>query len=459
MIRYIATSLFFIVTITVFVTSCSKKTNSFTDSKGNEFNSEKVYTSINGISDSSLNYAIYFPAKYNGKDILPVLFLLDPHGNGDFPVSKYSSIANKYGYILVGSNNSKNGMSYEYSKKHINALLKDVKTRFKLNEKRMFIGGFSGGAKLAILFANNMPDFIGVMACGGSLAASSDNEPRYYFAGIVGNKDFNYLEMRQSFNMFDQYGFDYTASVFNGNHEWPPVESFEMGIIGFDIYSTKIKALKSNDEWLQANMLRFQDSISLFADQNRILDKYETLQQARRWYYGLMPVSDMQKEIANTTRSQEFGNQLRNRQSVVKQEVKLRTEFIRAIELRNYEWWKTEVSKITSFENTNDEKELVKHRLLNYISMASFMLIKNDLNDTNLDNALEKIKIYELVDKNNPDVYLMYAKYYLLENNLELMKNSFTKAQKLGFTDYESYLHDEFWKGLLNQPAIKSLVN
>lgn len=433
--------------ILLLITACSKKSNVFTDNKGNEFTTEKVYGSVNGIKDSSLNYAIVFPKKYDSKEPLPILFLLDPNADGSLPVRKYVDLANKYNYILVGSNVSRNGLSSAILQQHISSLINETSTRFKVDKKRMFIGGFSGGAKLAIMFASKMPELIGAIACGGSMPSQNSSEPNYYYAGIVGNKDFNYLETRQSFGIYDQYGFDYTAVVFDGNHEWPPVESFEMGLIGFEIYSKKIKRKELSEKWLEDLKQQLIDNSNTFAEQGKIINQYEILQQANRWFYGILSVVEIQKSINAITQARDFHQQVKQRQQLVKQEVKLRMEFIKAIESRDFIWWQTEVDKIKKTDQKLTESYLVKQRLLNYISMASFMLIKNDLNDEKLDSALDKIKVYELVDPTNADVYLMYAKYYLLANNKDEMQLSLAKAREMGFNQ-NLYSNDIFWKDL-----------
>jgi Tfp pilus assembly protein PilF len=89
--------------------------------------------------------------------------------------------------------------------------------------------------------------------------------------------------------------------------------------------------------------------------------------------------------------------------------------------------------------------------------MVSFMLVKTDLEDSRFDNALKKLAIYEGVDPKNPDVYLMYARYYMQMGDSEKMKENFTKAQQLGFNDYETYKNEQFWKALFENEGIIAL--
>lgn len=431
------------------MSSCNNTQHTFTDTEGNEFETNKVYPNVSGVSGSGSKFSIYFPDAYTSEEKLPVLVLLDPHAQGEIPVSKYATIANKYNYVLLASNQIKNGLSSNASDIYIKDLVKNIKQRFKIDEKRMFIGGFSGGAKLAVLSADKMPEFIGALACGGSIPFSFDKEPHYYYVGIVGNQDFNYLEMLQSFRLFDQYGFDYTSVTFDGGHTWPSKESFELGLMGFEFYSSKIGRTALSEEWKTSVYNQLNDSVMLFRKQSESIKEYEALQQLRRWFYGVSQVKEVNKRIAIITRSNDFRTSLSKKQALVRQEVQLRQEYIRAIETQDFDWWKTEISKMSSIDASNSEAYFVKQRLLNYVSMASFLLIKSNLNDSDFDGAFEKIKIYELVDENNPDVYLMYSKYYLLQGETNKMKQYYSKAQQKLTSSLEAYAEDIFWEDLL----------
>ena len=77
-------------------------------------------------SDTSLTYALYLPKRYTSFERSPVIFLFDPHGDGSLPIEKYKELAEKYGYILAGSNTSKNGMSWEQNNAQIKVFMQDA---------------------------------------------------------------------------------------------------------------------------------------------------------------------------------------------------------------------------------------------------------------------------------------------------------------------------------------------
>lgn len=447
-----------LMVIAFLLSSCSTQTTQFADKTGQTFNNNEVYKQVIGINDSTLNYAIYFPKNFDGKTPLPVLILLDPHAEGDLPVNKYAELANKYKYILVGSNVSRNGMSVNEFNKHFTSLLKEIKTRYAVNTKRMFAGGFSGGAKMAILCAEQFSDIVGVVACGASLSKPISTKPNYYFAGIIGDKDFNYLEMRQSFSMFDQYGFDYTATVFDGKHQWAPAQAFETAFVGFDIYSAKTGNNKLTDEWIENVRKRIHDSILMYNEQQRKIDEYEMLQQEKRWFYGLKTIANVQKQIANIVQTADFNHEIQRRRQAIKHEIKLRAEFVRAVEIHDAQWWKKEIEKIKK-HTKNKEIDLVKERLLNYVSMVSYMLIKANIENNELEKAEKKLEIYKIIDPQNHYMYLMYAQFYLIKNNTELMLQNFKQAQQKGLKSVKEYENDPFWKKLFSNKEIKKLIN
>jgi pimeloyl-ACP methyl ester carboxylesterase len=115
----------------------------------------------------------------------------------------------------------------------------DVSGRFAVDSRRVYAAGFSGGARLAVLFAQKVPGAVaGVIACGGGFPDSSP--PRkgmpFAFFGAVGNVDFNYGEMRRLDRALEKLGAAHRLSVFEGPHSWCPapvcqdaVEWMELG--------------------------------------------------------------------------------------------------------------------------------------------------------------------------------------------------------------------------------------
>src|SRR5256885_16373675 len=55
------------------------------------------------------SYALYVPSNYAADRAWPIVYCLDPGARGRVPVERFAAAAEKYGYVIAGSNNSRNG--------------------------------------------------------------------------------------------------------------------------------------------------------------------------------------------------------------------------------------------------------------------------------------------------------------------------------------------------------------
>ena len=77
------------------------------------FPAGEVIPSVNIKDNGYGSFALYLPHQYNQNQHLPALIFLDPHGDGSFPLDRYKGLAEKFGVVLVGSNDSKNGVTFD----------------------------------------------------------------------------------------------------------------------------------------------------------------------------------------------------------------------------------------------------------------------------------------------------------------------------------------------------------
>jgi pimeloyl-ACP methyl ester carboxylesterase len=169
-------------------------------------------------ADSSQSYALYVPSGYTPSRVWPVIFAFDPAGRGRTPVERYQIAAERYGFIVVGSNNSRNG-STEIPR-ILAAMTTDVAERLAVDSKRAYLAGMSGGARVALQIALASPP----SAIAGVIASSAgypDGRLRktvpFPIFATAGTDDFNHLEMRQLDRALTT---PHHLAVFNGGHVW-----------------------------------------------------------------------------------------------------------------------------------------------------------------------------------------------------------------------------------------------
>jgi len=184
---------------------------------------------ISCLSDTAQSYSLYLPNDYTKTKKYPVLLFLDPGGRGEVPVTKYRSVAAKYGIILTSSYNSRN-FDAASSVNAIAAIHKDLLERFPVGISKTWLAGFSGGARMASFYAETNDIIDGVIACGAAFAGerSTAYARKIPFAWIVGTVDMNFEEMLQANETLDLADQSSLLLLFNGGHSWPPVEQLSI---------------------------------------------------------------------------------------------------------------------------------------------------------------------------------------------------------------------------------------
>ena len=110
----------------------------------------------------------------------------------------------------------------------------DTHTRFALDERRIYLTGFSGGARMAGSIALGCPQckIAGVIAHGAGYPATRKPGTKdtllYFFA--VGDQDFNWREVIGIRREREEQGQPYRVRVFSGPHQWAPSEVMEEAV-------------------------------------------------------------------------------------------------------------------------------------------------------------------------------------------------------------------------------------
>ncbi len=169
--------------------------------------------------DPSQTYALYLPSTYTPDRPWSILLGFHPAARGRQLVEKYQAAAERYGYIVAASNNARNG-PHAVSAAAAQAMGADVSQRFAIDPKRIYLTGFSGGARVSLALALGNEAIAGVIASG---AGYLDSRPRqkvnFAIFGTAGVEDFNYLEMREMDRALSSPHF---LAVFPGGHTLPP---------------------------------------------------------------------------------------------------------------------------------------------------------------------------------------------------------------------------------------------
>ena len=142
------------------------------------------------------------------------------------PVKLFQQGAEKYGFIVVGSNNSRN---FSDPSKAIRLTWDDVIHQFSIDPRGFYTTGLSGGARVASSIAIACKSCVaGVIACAAGLPQNTKTLPEtteWFLA--TGTIDFNYPEMLQLHENLDKHHAVNRLEVFDGPHGWMPAAMAE----------------------------------------------------------------------------------------------------------------------------------------------------------------------------------------------------------------------------------------
>src|SRR5262249_21943096 len=170
-------------------------------------------------AEPAQRYALYVPSTYLPDRPWSLLIAFHPGARGRLMVEKYQAAAEQYGYIVAGSNTSRNG-PWSVSAAAVRAMSLDLGRRFAIDAERIYLTGMSGGARVAMQVALGKNNIAGVIA---SSAGYPDSRPRssvpFAVFGTAGTEDFNYIEMRLLDRKLTS---PHSLAVFEGGHTLPP---------------------------------------------------------------------------------------------------------------------------------------------------------------------------------------------------------------------------------------------
>ena len=186
----------------------------------------KIIDSVECAADPAQHYALYLPSNYTPVRKWSVILAFDAGARGRMPVERYQQAAEKYGYIVAGSLNSRNG-PWEISKAAAKAMTADVLARFSIDPKRMYTAGMSGGARVAMEIALSSHQMAGVFASSAGFPDDFMASVLFAVYGSAGTDDFNHLEMS---DLDRDMTSPHRVMYFEGPHTWLPVELATYGV-------------------------------------------------------------------------------------------------------------------------------------------------------------------------------------------------------------------------------------
>jgi len=399
----------------------------------------KVTDNIQCKADASITYCVYIPTSYDVSKVYPTIYAFDPHGSGRLPVNLIKSIADSLGYIVIGSNNSKNGVSAEDINRIVSILFEDSQIKLAINPSRIYLTGFSGGARVACMIAQSKPGIKGVIACSAGFQPTK-KPLGFQYIGIAGTQDMNYLEMRQLNLLMDSVEIENQFIVFNGKHRWPNESAISEAITTLSINATRNSDDKKLASKLASNNL---NRIKLLIDSKSTDSLALALDMANRTLKtvnGLIATAELKTTIEELSKNQLVLEYYKEKESLERYEFEKQKEFSTSFGSKTEAWWNGEIRKLSA--GGAGLKGDVCKRLLGYISLSCYGNVNGALYYQDWKAAQYFVSIYTQVDPENPDAW--YAQACLQANTGKSTEavESLKSAIRVGFSNYSRIQND-----------------
>jgi predicted esterase len=416
---------------------------------------EKVSCAVN----KGNTYALYIPVEK--KLLYPVIVVFDPHGNGVLPLTLYKGLADKYKFILIGSNNSKNGISTDEVNSIVAGLMHEVRHRYPVDTNNICLLGFSGGARVAAMTAMYQVPVRSIIGCGAGFGAT-EQPVRFNFDyyGMAGTADFNMNEMLQLDQPLTRAGIRHCIAAFRGKHEWPPAAVMEDAVKWTILNNMRDGRLKPDPDFLDEVNQVFISRIDELKTNKHLMGAADACREAIVFLNGVAPVEVFKQDLAVLEKMPEYQSQVAYYNKLMKQEELEKQELINALQTKDLNWWKDKIKQYNFRVTTGGEKgdrinpedTLKDCRLMAFLSLFCYMNANAALSQQNGDVAARIISIYELADPGNPEANYMNAMVLARRLDTQPALTQLSIAAAKGFSDKERLMRQAEFGTLKNSP-------
>jgi dienelactone hydrolase len=288
----------------------------------------KIIESVLCEGDPAESYALYLPSIYTTAMRWPIIYAFDPEADGKTPVELYKDIAEKYGFVIAGSNNSRNFSNNE-SSKSMSAMWRDTHSRLALDEHRIYTTGFSGGARMAGAMAMSCKpcQIAGVIAHGAgypSLHKPGGDGMLYFFA--VGDRDFNWPEVIAIRREREEQGARYRVRVYPGRHQWAPAEIMEDAMEWMTLSSMRLGTATPDAAFIDRFFQQTQGEAHDAEEGHDSIAQLSAYRSLVSDFSRLKDVAEYEKKLASLKKSAELKSALKKEQQQIADQSAIESE-------------------------------------------------------------------------------------------------------------------------------------
>jgi poly(3-hydroxybutyrate) depolymerase len=434
----------------------------------------KIIERVVCLKDAGQSYALYLPPNYTTDRRWPVIYAFDPAARGMRPVERFKDAAEKYGYIIVGSNNSRNFPDRPLAE-IINAMFDDTQTRFSIDQNRVYTAGMSGGARVAGMVAQSLAQSLGggaagVILCGAGFSEAKPPEKPLPFPvfGVAGVEDFNWIELRQLHKALDSIGSANRFVTFDGDHTWAPSDSFLTAVEWMELQAMKSARRERDEKLIAESFDKMAGQARADESAKRVYEAFLKYDAIAKDFSGLRDVAEFTQKADELRSSKEVKDRLKQEKAAEQAQRQRSQEFFAAREQLNTAenpavammGIKSMISDLRKKAASRDESV---ERLAARRALGGFYVSMNE--EANRLRAAKKYKeaaaslaLAAEIRPDNPQIFYSLARVCVLGGDKKQALEALKKAVELGFTNADEIAGNADFASIRNEAAYKRLI-
>ncbi|MCX7697581.1 MAG: hypothetical protein N2Z72_07825 [Bacteroidales bacterium] len=376
-------------------------------------NCGKLNTDTFLLDEDTILTPYYLPSTCGQKKQFPTLILIDPQGKPENQMLSYISLAEKHQFHLIGFKSYQNGKNTIELINIFTHWWKRAQEIFPIDTSRIYMAGFSGGARfVTLLVQKNLIKPRGILLAGW-VTPEILNLPMTMVM-TCGIRDFNYEHFLNIFT--HSLPLHVHFIFFDGKHQWPDTLVLEQSF----------SLLNSNPTILSVE---------------NITQQLKTWMNEKKWelvYLNLPYLSSiLSKKFLDSVQlilNQEFSFDIYLKNFQFEQQI--RQNLLTHISNGDTNFFKTWLDSISQLERKNiqftDYNKL--ERLKSFAGIALYSITKNAL-DKKQSSIWSYLRMYEILEPNNTEMMILHAAFFSEQKKCNQAKIWLEKAYQNGFDD------------------------
>ena len=414
----------------------------------------EVLAQVACTSDANQTYALYVPRSFDPAKKIPVLFCFDPGARGRVPVERFKEAAEKFGWVVAGSNNSRNG-PWDANATAIKAMVGDVTRHLPIDAKRIYVAGLSGGARVACQIAlGGLAQ--GVIACSAGFPASeTPRKVGFAFFGTAGQTDFNHRELRRVDRELQDRKAVHRVVIFDGGHEWLPPALAVDALAWLELHAMRTGLRPADPAWIEEQWASRTAAVPAAP----AVETWRALQAVVVDFKGLAATETLERRARELAGSREVRDTLKAKRSADAKEESLIEELLAAA----YEGTPSMVEKTivdlqSKAKGTDAAARMMATRVIQAVASNCSEAAREAQRVNDHERAASLLELATRLRPERTRAYLDLARARALQGDKKATLAALERAAAAGFRDAPALEREKAFDRWRNDAAFKAVL-